>query len=230
MKPLFWKKREYPINRDESGRSLRSQAFDLFDREYRPSQIYKQQLVAASQKTLFRYYEDWKKKKGKIRYRVLREIMKRNPDIKQQIVTALSEQLELPVEEVAWRMGRPWGLLQYLRGKWPNPGLEKAQSSMETRLETALWFVNFTAQFGNDPEQISQLLVELSMMTENKKLIVTKEDEKLVIKSEDKKDSKTIEIPAFKEKIEGLPSSKTEKGAIVSNEGSKRNRVKMNRR
>ena len=71
MKFLFWKKREYPIKRDESGRSLRSQAFELFDQGYRPSQVYKQQLVAASKTTLFRYYEDWKRKKGSIHYRLL---------------------------------------------------------------------------------------------------------------------------------------------------------------
>ena len=62
MKIPFWKKREYPIKRDESGRSLRRQAFDLFDQKFKPSQIYKPQLVAASKKTLFRYYEDWKKR------------------------------------------------------------------------------------------------------------------------------------------------------------------------
>ena len=223
MKLLFWKKREYPIKRDESGRSLRSQAFDLFNREYRPSQIYKHQLVAASPKTLYRYYEDWKKKKGKLRYRVLREIMKRNPDIKQQIITAISEQLEMPEEEVIWRMRRPWGLLQYLRGQWPDQGLQKAQTAAEERLETALWFVQFIKQFRNDPEQISDLLVELSMMNENKKLTVTKEDGKLIIKIEDKKEgedtkaTKTIELPAFKEKIEGLKTRETEGITTVSN-------------
>ncbi len=62
MKFLFWKLREYPIKRDEGGCSLRQQAFALFDQKYRPAQIYKQQMVAASQTTLFRYFEDWKKK------------------------------------------------------------------------------------------------------------------------------------------------------------------------
>jgi len=220
MKFLFWKKREYPIKRDESGRSLRSQAFDLFNREYRPSQIYKQQLVAASKTTLFRYYEDWKKKKGSIHYRLLREINKRNPDIKQEIVTALSEKLEMPVEEVILRMGRPWGLVQYLRGEWPDPRLEREQSDIERRLSGALWFLHFADKFRNTPEQICELLVELSMMTENTKLEVTKEGGELIIKREGKKRSKTIRIPAFKEQIEGLPSPKTEEVTTVINEGS----------
>ncbi len=217
MKFWIWKKREYPIKRDEIGRSLRSQAFDLFDKEYRPSQIYKQQLVAASQKTLFRYYEDWKKKKGSTQYRILREINKKNPDITQKIVTALSEQLEMPVEEVIKRMGKPWGLIQFLRGQWPNPGLEREQSDIEMRLEEALWFLRFAAEFRNTPEQISQLLVELSMMTENKKLEITKEGGELIIKRVGKKGSKTMRIPAFKEKIEGLTPPKAKKVTTVSN-------------
>ncbi len=221
MKFLFWKKREYPIKRDESGHSLRSQAFELFNKAYRPSQIYKQQLVAASQKTLFRYYEDWKKKKGSTHYRILREINKKNPDITQKIVTALSEKLEIPVEEVIKRMGKPWGLVQYLRGQWPDPRLERAQTDIERRLEGALWFFHFADKFGNTPEQISELLVELSMMTENKKLEITKEGGELIIKREGEKGSKIIRIPGFKEKIEGLPPPKTEKVTMLSIEGNK---------
>ncbi len=215
MKFWIWKKREYPIKRDEIGHSLRSQAFDFFNKGYRPAQICKQQLVAASQKTLFRYFEDWKKKKGNTDYRILREIMKKNPDITQQIVTALSKQLEMPVEEVIKRMQKPWGLVQYLRGQWPNPRLEREQSDIEMRLEEALWLLRFAAEFRNTSEQMSQLLVELSMMTENKKLEITKEVGELIIKRVGKKGSKTIRIPAFKERIEGLPPPKTEK----SNDG-----------
>ena len=57
MSFLVWKWRKHPIKLDEYGRSLRQKAFALFDGGYRPAQIYKQQLVAASQKTLFRYFE-----------------------------------------------------------------------------------------------------------------------------------------------------------------------------
>jgi len=225
MKFLFWKKREYPINRDESGRSLRRQAFDLFNQKYRPSQIYKQQLVAASKTTLFRYYEDWKKKKGSIHYRLLREINKRNPDIKQEIVTALSEKLEMPVEEVIMRMGRPWGLVQYLRGQWPNPRLAREQSDIEGRLETALLFIDLATKLRNTPEQTAELLLEITTMTENKKLEITKEGGDLVIKREGKKGSKTIRIPGFKEKIEGLPPPETENVTTVSNKGSEANAI-----
>ena len=41
MSFLIWKWRRYPIRRDERGRSLRRQAFDLFDEGHRPAEIFK---------------------------------------------------------------------------------------------------------------------------------------------------------------------------------------------
>ena len=116
-------------------------------------------------------------------------------------------------------------MIQFLRGHWPNHKLEGEQSYIEMRLETALLFVRFAEEFRNTPEQISQLLVEITMMTENKKLEITKEDGELIIKREGEKGSKTIRIPGFKEKTEGLPLSKTGKVMTVSNEGSEPNGV-----
>ena len=217
MKFLFWKKREYPIKRDENGRSLRSQAFYFFDKGCRPSQIYKDQLVVTSKNNLYRYFEDWKKKKGLDDARMLRQIMKKNPDFNKRMIATISKHLEMPVEEVIKRLGRPWGLIQWLRGQWPNPRLEREQSGIETRLSTALWFVHFADLCRNTPDQISWLLAELSTMTENKKLEVTKEGGVLIIKCEGKTGSRTIRIPAFKEKIEGLPPPETEKINMVNN-------------
>ena len=55
---IFHKSRKYPIITDESGRSARRQAFDLFREGYRPSRILKEDLVPISMKTLLRYFED----------------------------------------------------------------------------------------------------------------------------------------------------------------------------
>jgi len=115
----------------------------------------------------------------------------------------------MPVEEVMKRMEKPWGLLQALRGDWPDYGLEREQSDIERRLETALLFLRFAAEFRNSTEQISELLVQISMMTENKKLEITKEDGDLIIKKESKGKSKIIRISAFRDKITGLPSRET---------------------
>ncbi len=209
MRFLWWKWRKYPIKRDEDGRSLRQQAFALFDQKYRPAQIYKQQLLPAKLATLFRYFENWKTIGDHNSYRITRKVMKSNPDFTEQLAEALSKKLEMPVEEVWRRMGEPWGLKQALRGELPDYRLEREQSEIEDRLEGALAIIGMMELFQNSPEQISELLVQISMMTENKKLEITKEDGELIIKKESKGKTKIIRIPAFREKITGLPSRET---------------------
>lgn len=133
MRFLIWKWRRYPIRWDDRGRSLRRQAFQLFNQKLRPSQIYKQQLLQAKPKTLLRYYEDWKKKGDHSSYRIIRKVMKNNPDFTDHMVQGLAKHLEMSVEEVKERMLRPWGLKQALRGQWPDYRLEKTQSEVEAR-------------------------------------------------------------------------------------------------
>ncbi len=55
MLKIFHKPREYPIIRDEYGRSARQQAFALFTEGYRPAQIFKENLVPVPINILFRY-------------------------------------------------------------------------------------------------------------------------------------------------------------------------------
>ena len=141
MSFLIWKWRRYPIRRDERGRSLRQQAFELFDKKLRPSEIYKQQLLPAKLKTLLRYYEDWKEMGDHASYPITKKVMKNNPDFTEKLIETLSEKLDMQVEEVRKRLQRPWGLKQALRGQWPDYGLEREQGDIEARLNGALWFI-----------------------------------------------------------------------------------------
>ena len=100
MSFLIWKWRKYPIKRDERGRSLRQQAFELFDEKHRPTEIYKQQLLPAKLNTLLRYYQDWKKKGDHLSYRITKKVMEENPDFTEQMIKTLSEQLEMPVNDI----------------------------------------------------------------------------------------------------------------------------------
>ena len=184
MKFLIWKKRKYPIRRDERGRSLRQQAFYLFDDKLRPSQIYQQQLLPAKLKTLLRYYEDWKKKGDHVSYRITQRVMKENPDFRQKVITALSEHLEMPVEEVIKRLQRPWGLKQALRGQWPDYWLEREQSDVEARLQGALSHIRLAESFQNSPKELAELLLQLTILKENTRLEITKQDGQLVCKIE----------------------------------------------
>ena len=111
----FRKHRRFPIRRDHSGKSLRQQAFELFDGGSRPSQIYKQQLVPASPRTLFRYYEDWKTENDRPSRTILKRTTRRGPGLTDESIKELSEQLGIPIDEVMALLTRqPWGILQLL--------------------------------------------------------------------------------------------------------------------
>jgi len=162
MKLFRWKSRKYPIKYDEYGLSARQQAFSLFRQGYRPAQIDKQEMVPVSLKTLFRYFEDWKRGKHLISYPILRKLMREDPEITKEVITLLSGNLEMSIEEVVLRMQRPWGLLQLMKGEWPNYKLKRTQRAIENRLEAALRLVLFVEQVGGKkPEMVKELVERL---------------------------------------------------------------------
>ena len=194
MSFLIWKWRKYPIRRDERGRSLRQQAFELFSKGLRPAQIYRQQLVPASLRTLFRYYEDWKKRDDRVSYRITKKVMKDNPDFTEQLIKSLSKHLKIPIGEVIKRMQKPWGLLQALRGEWPDYGLEREQSDVEARLKGGLRFMRIAQLFHNSPKELAELLQQIVMLKENVKLEITKKDGQLIVKKEEKGEVTTLDL------------------------------------
>ena len=187
MRFLLWKWRKYPIKRDEQGRSLRQRAFDLFDKKLRPSAIYRQHLLTIKQKTLLRYYEDWKRKKGDhISDRMIKKVMKNNPDFTEKLTRTLSQELEMPFEEVIKRMQKPWGLQQALRGQLPDYRLKREQSEIEARLNGGLGFMQMGELFQKSSKELAELLQQIIMLRENTKLEITRKDRKLIVKKEEK--------------------------------------------
>jgi hypothetical protein len=147
MKFPFGKGRRHPIRRDKSGRSLRHQAFDLFDTGFRPSHIYRDKLVKASPRTLFRYYEDWKKENNRPSHSVLNRIVRRDPELSEESIRDLSEKTGLPVGEVLAWARQPWGMLQ-LFGEYI---------------------------FGNSPKIIESLVYDIVLLRDNAGLEIRKE-------------------------------------------------------
>ncbi len=115
MRLLFRKHRRYPIRRDKSGRSLRQQAFGFFDEGSRPYQLYKQKLVQASPRTLFRYYEDWKKINNRPSDSILKKAKRRESGLTEDLIKKLSEQMDMPIKEVRAMLSQPRGTLRLLR-------------------------------------------------------------------------------------------------------------------
>ena len=185
MRFLIWKWRKHPIKRDERKRSLREQSFALFDQKLRPSEIHRKGLVAASLKTLFRYYEDWKKKGGHISYGFARRVLKENPDFNEELIKGLAKKLKMPVEEVIKRMQKPWGLKQALRGEFPDYGLEREQSDVEARLRGGLRFMRIAERFQHSPEELAEILLQITILKENVKLELTNKDGQLILEKQE---------------------------------------------
>lgn len=163
MKLFGWKSRKYPIKRDEYGRSARQQAFVLFGKGYRPSQIDKQEMIPASIKTLFRYYEDWKKLpyNFELKYLTLKMMRQNDTEFSHKVVQDLAEFLGMSWEEAITRLHKPWALKQLLCGEWPNYRMEKVQSEQERRLKAALELISMHEKLGVTPEEITEALCKL---------------------------------------------------------------------
>ncbi len=185
MRVLWFKRRDYPIKRDENGRSLRQQVFELFSEGYRPAQICKGNLVAASMKTLLRYFGDWKKKKHRSSRSILRKIMKNNPEFTEKYVQMMADHFEVPAEEIVVRIEKPWGIEQLTRGEPPDNKLLRLQSEKEVRLEVALRFIYFGERlYRNSPEQNKRLITEIVTIKDNTALIISKIKGQVMIRKE----------------------------------------------
>jgi hypothetical protein len=88
--------------------------------------------------------------------------MRENPEFNEKVIVLLANRLGMPREEAIARALKPWGLLQAMKGKWPDYGLEKQQTAIEDRLLTALEIVNFADKVGdNDPQLVRETLRQL---------------------------------------------------------------------
>lgn len=161
MKWFPWKSRKYPIIRDEYGRSARQQAFELFWEGYRPAQIHKQKLIHVPIKTLFTYFEQWKKLNDRVSYSTMRKWMKKKPEFSEKVITMLADYLGMSREEVIIRRQKPWGLMQAMKGKWPNYRIKREQNEIESRLQGALELILLAERFGNDREEFRKEIMKL---------------------------------------------------------------------
>ncbi len=90
--------------------------------------------------------------------------MKENPEFSEKVINLLSTSLDMSREEVEARIQRPWGLLQAMKGEWPDYRLDKERTAAEGRLLGALEIVNFADKFGRrDPQKVRDVLRQLLM-------------------------------------------------------------------
>ena len=163
----LFRRRKHPIKRDENGRSARQHAFELFEAGQRPAQVCK--TLPMSFQTCCRYFQDYKRIRHKVPYTTIRRWMKEKPEFSEKVIGMLADSLEMPPEEVVTRLQKPWGLLEALKGKWTNYGLERERTEIEDRLMAALEVVKLAEIFGQKkPQFVRDTLRELIIRGEDK--------------------------------------------------------------
>ena len=168
MRILWFKRRDYPIKRDEYGRSARQQAFDLFTEGYRPSKIFKENLIPVPIKTLFRYYEDWKKQKHRTSLSLIKKWIKEDREFSEKVIRMLADYFEVSPQDIILRLQKPWGIMRLTKGELPDKKLERSRNEAEERLEGALRLMYFTENiFRNPPRQIGRFIYEILTLTDN---------------------------------------------------------------
>jgi hypothetical protein len=176
------KSRKYPIKRDEYGQSARQQAFILFSHGFRPAQIFKDKMVPVKKTTLFRYHADWKKVKNVPAYSIFRKLRKTHPEIADDTIKMLAEELRTTEEEVTLLWSKPWGVKQLLSGEWPRTDRAEIQGKIQSRLVASLEIIRLGEIYGNSPESIAEVITEIVMLKENTRLEITKEGGKIILK------------------------------------------------
>lgn len=185
MPRWFHKGRKYPIKYDELGRSARQQAFALFRKEYRPSQIFKEKLIPVPMKTLTRYFEDYKKGAGLISRSDFKKFLKNNPEYSEHLIEWFAEYLGVSTNDIILRMQKPWGIINFLKGELFDNRRFRLQSELEDRLGAALRLINFGEQaFHNSPKQVHELAWEISTLKDNTRLVIEKTKGQVTFKKE----------------------------------------------
>jgi len=153
----LFKGRRYPIKKDASGLSGRKRAFALFSKGKRPSQITKE--IPISFRTACRYHADYRKLHHTVPYSTIRRWLRESPEFSEQVIDLLAASLDMSRNEVISRMQKPWGLMQAMKGRWPNYKIERERTEIEDRLLAALEVVKFAELFGQkDPKFVQETL------------------------------------------------------------------------
>ncbi|MFC1870814.1 hypothetical protein ACFLYF_00190 [Chloroflexota bacterium] len=113
---------------------------------------------------MYRYFQDYRALHNKVPYSVIRRWIRESPEFSEKVITLVATSLDMTPDEVVVRMQKPWGLLQAMRGQWPDYRLERQQTEIETRLLAAFEVIKFADIFGQrDPEFVRETLKKIIM-------------------------------------------------------------------
>jgi len=160
--------RKHPVKRDKDGRSARQLAFSLFSTGKRPADVAR--TTGIPPRTVFRYFESFKKQRHKLPYSTIRKWMKESPEFSDKVIALFATSLDMSPEEVVTRMQYSWGLLQAMKGEWPDYRLERQRTEIEDRLLAALEIVNFADKVGGSDPQLGRKTLREFMTNRGEKV------------------------------------------------------------
>ncbi|NQT71924.1 MAG: hypothetical protein HQ553_04040 [Chloroflexi bacterium] len=113
------KRRQYPVEFDEQGRSRRRVCFEAFDLGKRPAQVIREYNYKPN--TVYSYWKQWKKlhRSWHKSREHLRLFKKADPDFFHDAALYAGKKLGMSPQEVLVHMDKPYGLLDLVQGKWP---------------------------------------------------------------------------------------------------------------
>ena len=153
--------RRYPIQRDESGRSLRQRRFALF----KQGKSAKETAVILRMKldTARRYYSQWNgcPPSQTETYRLLKQDLKKKGELSRNVVNMIGKFLGIPEWEVISMLSRPYGLKQLIMGELIRQRKKKSYHTQEQRLEAALNLVVLHERLGIPMEWITREVKKL---------------------------------------------------------------------
>jgi len=120
-------------------RSMRQQAFMLFDLGMRPTDV--TEIIDLSQTTAFRYFQQW----GKLppfletKYKLARRCFRKlNHKDRRKIAQILAQELGTWEGEVSAQMRKPWAIKQIVTGEWRQWRVNSTDGRARTVLNKAV--------------------------------------------------------------------------------------------
>ncbi len=137
------KRRHYPIQIDDEGKSIRKRCFEAFDRRKRPAQVILE--YGFLRNTVYTYWKQWKKLPDNWHNRRehLKLAKKVDPDFFTEAAYQAGKKLGMSRLEVLAHLERPYGLLGLIQGNWPlydtAPATNEAITVLQDLVKTVFW-------------------------------------------------------------------------------------------
>ncbi|MCP4605367.1 MAG: hypothetical protein GY847_33415 [Proteobacteria bacterium] len=156
---LMWpKRRRYPIQIDDEGKSIRQRCFEAFDRRIRPSQVIRQYGFLPN--TVYTYWRQWKKlpKGWHEKYWWARIIKKANPNFMSQAAVQAGKKLGMTSIECLQALHKPWATKALISGDWSRYQNDVANQEATTILKDIMNIILVGRVLAQHPRTIVQNL------------------------------------------------------------------------